>query len=157
MIKQWLAILSLVASSASWAAPDFWGMSFPDLTGKPQPTKQWQGKMVVLNYWATWCSPCRQEMPEMVQLQKKYQGKVQFIGIAIDDPEPSAKFAKEIGVNYPTLIGSNSAMDLMRAQGNNLGGLPFTVFFDAKGKQVAINVGKISKEQIETQIKKYAP
>lgn len=155
-MKKWLLILVLCCSSNIWAADIFWEQSFPDLAGKPQAMKQWQGKMLIVNYWATWCGPCRIEMPEMVALQKQYANKVQFIGIAIDEPGPTSQFAKQIGVNYPILIGNNSAMDLMRSQGNNLGGLPFTVFFDAKGKLVGKHIGKISKTELETQIKKYA-
>jgi thiol-disulfide isomerase/thioredoxin len=156
-MKRWLLIFTLALSGASWAADPFWQLSFPNLKGQSQATKQWQGKMVIVNYWATWCGPCRVEMPEMIALQKQYGKKVQFIGIAIDEPAPAAQFAKQIGVNYPILIGGNSAMDLMRAQGNNLGGLPFTVFFDAKGQRVAKHIGKISKAEMEAQIKKYQP
>ncbi|WP_410498953.1 TlpA family protein disulfide reductase [Chitinibacter sp. S2-10] len=155
-MKKWFTLLALFAAQFAWSADPFWSMSFPDLQGKAQASKQWQGKMLIVNYWATWCSPCRQEMPEMVQLQKQYAGKVQFIGIAIDEPAPAKQFSKEIGVNYPILIGSNSAMDLMRSQGNTQGGLPFTVFFDRNGQLVAKQTGKISKTALEAQIKKYA-
>ncbi|WP_373974579.1 TlpA family protein disulfide reductase [Chitinibacter sp. SCUT-21] len=156
-MKRLLASALLCLSVNVWAVDSIWSMSFPDPQGKAQAMKQWQGKMVIVNYWATWCGPCRVEMPEMIALQKQYGKKVQFIGIAIDEPAPSAQFAKQIGVNYPILIGGNSAMNLMRSQGNNLGGLPFTVFFDAKGQQVSKHVGKITKAEMEAQIKKYAP
>lgn len=155
-MTRYLWIIALWLSASSWAAPPLLEQSFPDPKGKPQAIKQWQGKMLIVNYWATWCGPCRIEMPEMIALQKQYGKKVQFIGIAIDEPAPAAQFAQQIGVNYPILIGGNRAMDLMRSQGNNLGGLPFTVFFDAKGRQVAKHVGKISKAQMEAEIKKYA-
>jgi thiol-disulfide isomerase/thioredoxin len=155
-VKKYLALLLLTLAAHTGAADNFWAMSFPDLKGKPQASKQWQGKLLIVNYWATWCGPCRQEMPEMVELQKKYAGKVQFVGIAIDEAEPAAVFAKQVGVNYPIVIGGNSAMDLMRSQGNTQGGLPFTVVFDTSGKQVETTLGKISKTQLETQIKKYA-
>ncbi|WP_157669681.1 TlpA disulfide reductase family protein [Chitinibacter sp. GC72] len=155
-MKKWLLLLALLCSPLSQAADPFWRMSLPDPQGKAQAFAQWQGKMLIVNYWATWCGPCRQEMPEMIALQKKYGKTVQFIGIAIDEPVPTARFAKELGVNYPILIGGNSAMNMMRQQGNQQGGLPFTVFFDAKGKQVAQQLGKISHEQLEAQIKKYA-
>lgn len=140
--------------ASSWAqAADFMAASFPDLAGKPQAVKQWQGKPLVVNYWATWCGPCRQEMPELVELQKKYQGKVQFIGIAIDEVAPVSTFIKQYKVNFPTLIGSNSAMEMMRAQGNMQGGLPFTVIYDAKGKQVFKALGRIHKEKLDDQLK----
>ncbi|MGL6041513.1 MAG: TlpA family protein disulfide reductase, partial [Deefgea sp.] len=78
-MKQILLAVSLIAASQWSQAADFMSATLPDLAGRPQAMKQWQGKLLVVNYWATWCGPCRQEMPELVELQKKYQGKVQFI------------------------------------------------------------------------------
>jgi thiol-disulfide isomerase/thioredoxin len=152
-MKQILLAVSLIAASQWAQAADFMSATLPDLAGKPQAMKQWQGKPLVVNYWATWCGPCRQEMPELVELQKKYQGKIQFIGIAIDEVKPVTVFVKQYKVNFPTLIGGNSAMDMMRAQGNVQGGLPFTVIYDAKGKQVFKELGRIHKDKLDGQLK----
>jgi len=152
-MKQLILAVSLIAASQIAQAADFMAASFPDLAGKPQAIKQWQGKPLVINYWATWCGPCRQEMPELVELQKKYQGKVQFVGIAIDEVQPVSVFVKQYKVNFPILIGGNSAMELMRAQGNVQGGLPFTVIYDAKGNQIAKELGRLSKEKLDGQLK----
>ncbi|WP_028448496.1 MULTISPECIES: TlpA family protein disulfide reductase [Chitinibacter] len=148
----WLAASLL--TGLSYASDPLWALKLPDPQGKSQALQQWQGKPVIVNYWATWCGPCRQEMPEMVALQKQYAGKIQFIGIAIDEPQPVAQFAKQLKVNYPILIGGDSAMQLMRQQGNAMGGLPFTVFFDGKGQRVHQHLGKISHAQLEEQIKR---
>lgn len=152
-MKKLILAASLMALANFAQAADFMAASFNDLAGKPQAIKQWQGKPLVVNYWATWCGPCRQEMPELVELQKKYQGKVQFIGIAIDEVAPVSAFAKQYKVNFPTLIGGNSAMEMMRAQGNVQGGLPFTVIFDAKGNLIAKELGRLSKEKLDGQLK----
>ncbi len=152
-MKQILLAVSLIAASQWAQAADFMSASLPDLTGKPQAIKQWQGKPIVVNYWATWCGPCRQEMPELVELQKKYQGKIQFIGIAIDEVAPVSVFVKQYKVNFPTLIGGNSAMQMMRSAGNLQGGLPFTVIYDAKGQQVFKELGRIHKDKLDDQLK----
>ncbi len=152
MKKLILAVGFLACSN--WAlAADFMAASFNDLAGKPQAIKQWQGKPLVVNYWATWCGPCRQEMPELVELQKKYQGKVQFIGIAVDDVAPVSVFIKQYKVQFPTLIGGNKAMEMMRSEGNLQGGLPFTVIYDAKGKKVVTELGRLSKSKLDQQLK----
>ncbi|QZA81920.1 TlpA family protein disulfide reductase [Deefgea piscis] len=146
-MKKWFLALFLLHSSC-FAANDLAG-SLPDLTGKPQALSQWRGKPLVINYWATWCGPCRQEMPELIELQAKYAGKVQFIGIAIDDAAAVSAFIKPLKVNYPMLIGGNTAMEMMRGQGNLHGGLPFTVIFDAKGQKIAVELGRIKKERLD--------
>ena len=153
-MKKLILAVSLIAASQFAQAAEFMAASFPDLAGKPQAMKQWQGKPIVVNYWATWCGPCRQEMPELVELQKKYQGKIQFVGIAIDEVKPVSVFVKQYKVNFPTLIGGNSAMEMMRAQGNVQGGLPFTVIYDAQGKLVFKELGRMHKEKLDDQLKK---
>lgn len=152
-MKQLILAIGLIAASQIAAAADFMAASFADLAGKPQAIQQWQGKPIVVNYWATWCGPCRQEMPELVELQKKYQGKIQFIGIAIDEVAPVTVFVKQYKVNFPTLIGGNRAMEMMRAQGNIQGGLPFTVIYDAQGKLVFKELGRIHKDKLDGQLK----
>lgn len=152
-MKKLILATSLLALTHFAFSADFMAASFNDLAGKPQAIQQWQGTPLVVNYWATWCGPCRQEMPELVELQKKYQGKVQFIGIAIDDAAPVRAFVKQYKVQFPILIGGNSAMEMMRSEGNVQGGLPFTVIYDAKGNQIAKELGRLSKEKLDGQLK----
>jgi thiol-disulfide isomerase/thioredoxin len=117
-----------------------------DLGGTPQPLAQWAGKVMVVNFWATWCAPCREEIPFFIQLQERYrsQGLV-FVGIAVDDKAKVKTFAAEMGINYPILIGELAAMELSRKAGNRLGGLPFTLIVDRRGKVVATELGVVKK------------
>lgn len=128
--------------------------SFYDLQEKVQPLAQWQGKVMVVNFWATWCPPCIAEIPEFIKLQKLYgkQG-VQFIGIAIDQKSKVQTFATAVGMNYPVLLGDLAGIDLARRIGNVQGGLPYTVIVDRNGKIVTTQLGTLSTEKLEGIIK----
>ncbi len=99
-----------------------------DLGGQPQRLDQWQGKLVVLNFWATWCPPCVKELPAFVRLQRKHgrQG-LQFVGIALDGREEVAKFVAEHGIDFPVLVGEEDVARYMQRLGNTIGALPYTV------------------------------
>lgn len=115
----------------------------PDLAGKAQALAQWRGKVLVVNFWASWCPPCRAEIPGFIDLQKKYQGRgLTFVGIAEDSADKAGAFAKKIGVNYPVLVDENASV-------LNLSGLPYTVVFDRKGEVVATHVGAWPEEELD--------
>jgi len=141
-------------SLKSAAAEALFQSSFNDLSGTKQPLAQWQGKILVVNLWATWCPPCLAEIPEFIQLQKQYgkQG-VQFIGIAIDQPGKVKVYAEEAGMNYPVLLGEQEGIDLSRRMGNTQGGLPYTAIIDRNGNIVATQLGALSKEKLENLIR----
>lgn len=105
-----------------------------DLEGQERSLTQWRGKVIVVNFWATWCAPCREEIPIFIRLQQKYaeQG-LQFVGIAIDRPEKVAPYAAEMGMNFPVLIGGADAIELTRALGNRVGALPYTIVLRRDG------------------------
>ena len=131
-------------------APDF---TLESLEGKNIQLSGYRGQAVLLNFWATWCGPCKIEMPWFVELQKEYgpQG-LQIVGVAMDDASKDdiAKFVKEMGVNYPILIGKE-------AVGNQYGGvnvLPTTFFIDRDGKIVAREFGLQSRSLFVDNIKK---
>ena len=134
----------------STVAPDF---SLESLEGKTMRLSDFRGKAVLLNFWATWCGPCKIEMPWFVELQQKYGSQgLQVVGVAMDDAskEDIAKFAKEMGVNYPVLIGKE-------AVGDSYGGipaLPETFFIGRDGKVVDKILGLRGKAEIEDAIKK---
>jgi thiol-disulfide isomerase/thioredoxin len=128
--------------------------SFYDLQEKLQPLAQWKGKVMVVNFWATWCPPCIAEIPEFIKFQKQYEKQgVQFVGIAIDQRSKVQTFATEVGMNYPVLLGDLAGIDLARRIGNPSGGLPYTVIVDRNGKIVTTQLGTLSTEKLENIIK----
>lgn len=124
--------------------------SFKDFNRKMQPLDQYKGKLVVVYFWATWCAPCRAEVPQLIALHEKYKAKdAVVVGIAIDQADKVEKFAKEFGINYPLLVGGNEAIDLSKKLGNRIGGLPFTVIIDRQGNVIAKVLGETPKGKLE--------
>ena len=129
-------------------------VSLPDAAGTQQPLSQWRGKLVIVNFWATWCAPCREEMPMFVKAQREHGAKgLQFVGVAVDEPAKVKQFASEIGVNYPTLIGGYGAMELSKSLGNSLMALPFTVVVDRTGRIVLRQLGPVKPAQLDAILK----
>ncbi|SFZ74226.1 TlpA family protein disulfide reductase [Chitinimonas taiwanensis] len=133
--------------------PALWQASFNDLQGKSQALAQWRGKPLVLNFWATWCAPCREEMPEFMATQQALGKQVRFVGLAIDNPADVQKYVQELGIAYPILVGEQSAMELMRAEGNRVGALPFTLVYDAQGNKVAAHAGRLDQARLDALLK----
>jgi thiol-disulfide isomerase/thioredoxin len=128
--------------------------ALPDLTGTPQRLDQWKGKVLVVNFWATWCAPCREEIPALARLQREMGGQgLQVIGIAIDQLEKVRPYAAEMGMNYPILIGELDAIDLARQAGNELGALPFTVVLDRNGNAVRAELGRVTEAKLATLVR----
>ncbi|MBA3697098.1 MAG: TlpA family protein disulfide reductase [Methylotenera sp.] len=120
--------------------------NLPDENGVSQALSQYQGKIIVLNFWATWCPPCREEMPELSELHKEYQAKnVVVLGIAIDEQAQVKMFRKEMPVSYPLFAAEEEGMSLASNLGNNKGVLPYTVIIDNKGKVIKTYFGRINK------------
>lgn len=130
-------------------------LSLPDTQGTPQSLRQWRGKVLVVNFWATWCGPCREEMPEFVRAQRELGPKgLQFVGIAVDQPDKVVQFAKELDLNYPALIGGYDAIDLSKSLGNRLAALPFTVIFDREGRIAHTQLGVLKPTQLRSIVAK---
>lgn len=133
---------------------------FPDTEGKLQALKQWQGKTIVLNFWATWCPPCREEMPELSALNAKYQQRnVVVVGIALDELTAVKAFAHDnkpdaIKVSYPLLAAEVEGMGLASSLGNDKGVLPFTVIIKSDGSVFKIYFGRVTKSLIEETLAK---
>ena len=138
------------APKAGSAAPDF---TLPDLKGKKVQLSSFKGKAVVIDFWATWCEPCKIEMPWLVDLQKKYgpQG-LQVLGVAMDDADEQTiqEFARKMGVNYPVLKGTEAVADSY----GGLDGLPAAFFLDRSGKIVDVAVGLASQSVLEDSVKR---
>lgn len=121
-----------------------------DLDGRLQDVSQWDGRLLVLNFWATWCGPCRHEIPFFVELQTKYAERgLQIVGIAIDTPVNVVPFYDEFSMNYPTLLGQSDAIRVGEAYGNSTGGLPYTVFVSPAGHVVKTKSGPFELEELD--------
>jgi thiol-disulfide isomerase/thioredoxin len=135
-----------------------YGARLADLKGVPQPLEQWRGRVLVVNFWATWCAPCREEIPGFVRLQKRYGDRgLTFLGIAIDQPDKVAEFSREFGINYPLLIGDLETMELLRDAGNKAGVLPYTLVIDREGKLVNRHPGALKEPALETLLQSLLP
>jgi len=124
--------------------------NLPDIEGQLQTVSQWQGNVLVVNFWATWCTPCREEIPEFIDMQNKFaeQGLI-FIGIAIDREDKVISYANEFGMNYPVLIGGLESMSLAEAAGNQMSVLPYTVVFDRQGNIAETFLGRVHQHTLE--------
>lgn len=155
-----------VASAAAGAAYHLWlkgrpdgsgvvaervyAARLPDLKGTPQPLAQWRGRVLVVNFWATWCVPCREEIPGFVRLQARHGARgLQFVGIAIDEPDKVTAFAREFGINYPLLVGQLDTLELLRQAGNRAGVLPYTLVLDRQGQVVSREPGGLKEARLE--------
>lgn len=126
--------------------------ALPDSNGKERSISEWDGKVIVLNFWATWCPPCRKEIPDFVALQSKYGDRgAQFIGVAMDRRDEVREFIREVPINYPTLIGDEQG-EITRRYGNDLGALPYTVVIDRNGKVAASRRGVFPPEELEAAV-----
>jgi len=127
--------------------PDF---TLGDLEGKPRSILSWPGKSMIVNFWATWCGPCRREIPLLRELQQKHGAEgFQIVGVAVDIREDVVKYAQEIGIDYPVLIGEQDGLEAVNKFGQGSIGFPFTVFTDNRGRIVLFHLGEIHKEQAD--------
>ncbi len=121
-----------------------------DSDGNERSISEWDGNALVVNFWATWCAPCRREIPLLNELQSEYaDAGIQIIGVAVDFREDVLAFLQEIAVTYPVLIGEQEAIDAAEAFGMDFIGLPLTAFTDHDGKVVHLHLGEVHREQAE--------
>ena len=128
-------------------SPDF---TLMDVTGQQRNVSEWKGKVLVINFWATWCPPCLEEIPHFIKLQEQYghQG-LQLVGIALESVDEVLGFASEQGINYPLLVGEQEVIKLAGKFGNRNGGLPYTVILDRNGLINFIKQGPLSVSEAE--------
>lgn len=131
-------------------AADF---SLFDTAGARRHLSEWRGKVVALNFWATWCPPCREEIPYFVELQDHYMDAgLQFVGVALHEAEEVRDFLQEFKVNYPSLVGQGEVIALAGRLGNAIGALPYTVILDRHGRIAFTRRGPLSKAEAEAAI-----
>lgn len=141
------------APPATASASAVMALPLTDVAGRVQRLEQWRGKVLVVNYWATWCSPCRDEMPGFSRLHQKFQSKgVQFVGISTDDAAKIIEFQKETPVSYPLLIGDMNTMTKSAELGNSRQALPFTAVFDREGNLAMTRLGRWSEADLEAKL-----
>lgn len=139
-----------IQEASKAAAASLFSASILDANGVKQHLDQYRGKIIVLNFWATWCPPCREEMPELSQLHQEYQNRnVVVLGIAEDDLAPVREFLQASPVSYPVFIAENEHMELGSSLGNHQAVLPYTVIIDANGNVLQSFFGKINKPLLE--------
>lgn len=127
---------------------------FPDLEGRERAFGEWKGQVLVVNFWATWCAPCREEIPLFVAMQDKHAARgLQIVGLAIDKADPVRAFARQFGINYPLLIGGFEAVEIMRPLGNTAGALPFSVIYDRDGQAVLARTGAFHGDELESRLR----
>jgi len=167
-----IAILAGLAGAAAWwltrvpklpgapavAAAEIstgaiWSVPFRDTAGASRSLAEFQGQLVVVNFWATWCAPCREEMPGFVRLQQRWMDRgVRFVGLSDEDPAKVQRFAAELKINYPLWVGADQAGELSKRLGNRLGVLPHTVILDPSGKPMDSRVGPYLERDLEQRL-----
>ena len=131
------------------AGPVYPEFSLPDLKGETREMAEWAGKHRLLNFWATWCAPCRREIPLLKAFQDEHDDRYQVIGIAVDFVEPVQAYAEETEFNYPVLVGQEDAMAVAETSGVEFIGMPFTMIVAADGELLNAHIGEILEEDLE--------
>ena len=140
------------------AVANLFAQSMAEATGKPEPLSQWKGKPLIVNFWATWCGPCVEEMPELNALRAELVKKdIHVIGIGIDSQDAIAKFAAKYKITYPLYVAGTDGTALLRQFGNAAGGLPFTVLIGADGQVKKSYLGSIKFDELRKDLSLIQP
>ena len=132
---------------ADAAVTNLMATSLPDAQGQTQTMAQWKGKILLINFWATWCAPCREEIPELNEFSHKNK-TIQTIAIAIDDLESVNKFTKKIPIEYLSFIAENEGVQISQSLGNERGVLPFSVIISPEKKIEKVFYGRLKLNQL---------
>jgi thiol-disulfide isomerase/thioredoxin len=140
------------ASSVSDAATNaLFEQTFSDADGRAQSMKQWQGRLLVLNFWATWCAPCVEEIPELQRVEQDYAPHgVAVVGLGIDNASAIRRFRDEQRIALPLLVAGAGGGELARQFGNPSGALPYTVLIDRDGRIVQARLGRIREQELRS-------
>jgi thiol-disulfide isomerase/thioredoxin len=145
---------SLISAQVEILPQQLPSFSMQDSSGATRHSSEWKGKILVVNFWATWCPPCLEEMPELVVFQDQYSPQgVQVVGVAVDNLEQVKGFIELYGINFPVVLGQDDAIELGKKMGNRISALPYTAIFDQNGKTLYAQPGKISLDILEGIVK----
>lgn len=135
----------------------FFSQSLPDINDKNEKMSNWHGKLLLVNFWATWCAPCVEEMPELSALQDEQSFKnLQIIGIGIDSPSNIREFAAQHKIGYPLYLAGMSGIELAKQMGNQHGGLPFTLLIGVDGKVKKTYIGRLDMKAVRKDLKLFS-
>lgn len=133
-------------------------MAYPDLSGKPRRIVEWRGKVVAVNFWATWCAPCLEEIPMFQEVRRKHASQgFEIVGIAVDDVDKVAEFSRKLDISYPILVADGSGLALIRQLGNSSGGLPYTAFLDRAGRPTRSKLGTFTRPELDAFLAELLP
>ena len=156
-MKTRLAALALAFSATLVSAQDMpssaplFAATLNDLDDKPVALERYKGKPLIVNFWARWCGPCRAEIPELIKFRNAHKGKVEVLGIGIEDKaEPAKEFAKAYDMDYPVFVAKDQGIPLMQALGNTKAGLPYTLFIDRHGNVIQRKMGVVRKPDFDS-------
>ena len=157
-------LAAILVSLNAWAADatprnmvgmDRPAFELPDLNDRSVNVSAWDGRILVLNFWATWCAPCRTEIPMLNRLAREYiRHGVTFVGIAVDYKPAVTKFMASVPINYPVLIGGLESTKLVEQYGNRGGVLPYTVIVGRDGKIVSLGAGALTEDYVRGAVNK---
>ena len=164
-----LVLVCAVAAAAGFGAYRYWhsgasadtaraDLAFLDLDGRTHRLEEWRGKLLLLNFWATWCTPCLKEIPLLVEAQQRHGARgLQIVGVAMDEVEPVRAFAQRLAMNYPVMVGQAEIVMAMDELGDELGAFPFSVLVAPDGRILDRRSGDLSREEIAAWLDEYLP
>lgn len=156
--KFWLFLLLVCLSpfAQGEGVDSLYAAEFQDMNGQPFALSGLRGKVAVVNFWASWCAPCRKEIPDLVEVHRQYETQgVVFVGIAVEDDLLSIKnFVRTFNMDFQVVMGKEKAIVLMQQFGNAVAGLPFTLVLDAQGAVVDQRRGTMSADRLEKALQK---
>jgi thiol-disulfide isomerase/thioredoxin len=136
-----------VSTQALAAVDDLFAHTFPDADGRPQALQQWRGRWLIVNFWATWCAPCVEEMPLLQRIADEYASRgVAVVGLGIDSASAIARFRSELRLTIPLLVAGADGVQLGRVLGNPSGALPYTVLISPEGGVAQARLGLLKED-----------
>ena len=143
-------LASLAGAQEMPSSAPLFAATLNDLDDKPVALERFKGKPLVVKFWARWCGPCRAEIPELIKFRAAHKGKVEVLGIGIEDKaEPAKEFAKAYDMDYPVFVAKEQGIPLMQALGNSKAGLPYTLFIDRHGQVIQKKMGVVKKPDLD--------